>query len=207
MHDMSRRSRGAQRRTDDLILFHKPVERATSFKTAQPAKGKLRQQPAKPTSVFHDVPFSHWPISPLLKDNRTNNGPPPQPLTSNTPLLVRCVGVFQKVHTLLYKSLEPPIISVLNVSCRLCGCPALSGITAMLKSDGSKSVSAFLPLLLFCICPVARTHCTAWWDDGTGLGLISLWEWPRRYNHAWSRIQRPKCFLKDLKIKLLLKMT
>lgn len=125
MHDMSRRSRGAQRRTDDLILFHKPVERATSFKTAQPAKGKLRQQPAKPTSVFHDVPFSHWPISPLLKDNRTNNGPPPQPLTSNTPLLVRCVGVFQKVHTLLYKSLEPPIISVLNVSCRSCGCPAL----------------------------------------------------------------------------------
>lgn len=46
----------------------------------------------------------------------------------------------------------------------------VSGITAMLKSDGSKSVSAFLPLLLFCICPVARTHCTAWWDDGTGLG-------------------------------------
>lgn len=88
-------------------------------------KGKLLQQPAKPTSVFHDVPFSRWPISPLLKDNRTNNWPPPQPLTSNTPLLVRCVGVFQKVHTLLYKSLEPPIISVLNVSCRLCGCTAL----------------------------------------------------------------------------------
>lgn len=88
-------------------------------------RGKLRQQPAKPTSVFHHVPFSHWPISPLLKDNRTNNWPPPQPLTSNTPLLVRCVGVFQKVHTLLYKSLEPPIISVLNVSCRLCGCTAL----------------------------------------------------------------------------------
>lgn len=38
MHDMSRRSRGAQRRTDDLILFHKPVERATSFKIVQPER-------------------------------------------------------------------------------------------------------------------------------------------------------------------------
>lgn len=167
-------------------------------------KGKLRQQPAKPTSVFHHVPFSHWPISPLLKDNRTNNWPPPQPHPAFGPV---CRSLSESTHPPAQESRatnhfcferQLPIVWLY--------CTArVSGITAMLKSDGSQSVSAFLPLLLFFICPVARTHCTAWGDDGTGLGLISLWEWPRRYSHAWSRIQRPKCFF--LKIKLLLKMT
>lgn len=58
-------------------------------------KGKLRQQPAKPTSVFHHVPFSHWPISPLLKDNRTNNWPPPQPHPAFGPV---CRSLSESTH-------------------------------------------------------------------------------------------------------------
>lgn len=129
-------------------------------------KGKLRQQPAKPTSVFHDVPFSHWPISPLQKDNRTNNWPPPQPLTSNTPLLVRCVGVFQKVHTLLYKSLEPPIISVLNVSCRSCVWDHCHAEVRWVPISQRLSATPFVLHLSSC----KDTLHSMRWDDGTGLG-------------------------------------
>lgn len=159
------------------------------------------------------MPFSHWPISPLLKDNRTNNWPPPQPLTSNTPLLVRCVGVFQKVYTLLYKSLEPPIISFLYVSCRLCGCTALLMCLGSLPCWSQVDPNQSAPFChFFCFSFVQLQGHTAQHDEMMTLFLAN--KSLRTASSVQSRLVKnpaSKMFFErpseTLKIKLLLKMT
>lgn len=152
------------------------------------------------------MPFSHWPISPLLKDNRTNNWPHSAAYFQHPAFVCRSLSKQYTPYT-LYKSLEPPIISFWYVSCRLCGCTALLMCLGSLPCWSQMDPNQSAPFChFFCSSFVQLQGHTAQHDEMMALFLANKSVQSRLVKNPASKMffERPS---ETLKIKLLLVMT